>query len=92
MDAVEWTTLGTVLAITLIPGSAAVARGWLVPWLRGRVLSPRLWGAGTIMTGIGAAIGVIAPHGRSQVAALCILAAGLGLTALAHTSAGAGRS
>ncbi|MFE0387506.1 hypothetical protein ACFW1F_25980 [Streptomyces bungoensis] len=62
MSASGWVALGTVSAITLIPGGAAVLGGWLLPRLRDRVQSPRIWGLGLILVGLGLSIEVLDAH------------------------------
>jgi hypothetical protein len=36
------------VAVCLVPGVAAAGAGWVLPWMRGQVLRPRLWGLGEI--------------------------------------------
>lgn len=83
MDAYEWAALGAALAITLIPGGVAVLRGWLLPRLRGRVESPRIWGFGVILMGLGWSIVLLAAHRHwdmfrniAGLTGLCILICG----------------
>jgi hypothetical protein len=51
MDGFGWAAAAFAVAVCLIPGIAAAGPGWVLPWLRGRVLRPRLWGWGDIMLG-----------------------------------------
>jgi hypothetical protein len=51
MDALGWTMVGVAAAACLVPGVAAMATGWVIPWLRGQVLRPALWGLGEILLG-----------------------------------------
>jgi hypothetical protein len=90
MGAFEWVTFAVVWAITLLPGIAAVFRGWLPPWLRGRVPSPRLWGGGQIALSIGITIEMTNSHWRPNVslagtiAGLCMILCGVGILAKAQ--------
>lgn len=83
MDAYGWAALGAALAITLIPGAVAVLRGWLLPRFRGRVESPRIWGFGVILMGLGVSIDILAAHRHydmfrniAGLTGLCILICG----------------
>ncbi|GAA1088623.1 hypothetical protein GCM10009663_35290 [Kitasatospora arboriphila] len=90
MGAFQWACLVAAWAFTLVPGIAAVSRGWLLPWLRGRVPSPRLWGTGEITLGLGITTGMISSHWHSlaslvgTTAGLCLGLCGLGILAKAQ--------
>ncbi|MGW5330267.1 hypothetical protein [Streptomyces sp. NPDC004014] len=62
MGAYEWAAFGVIAAITLIPGGSAALAGWLTPRLRGRVQSPRIWGLGLILMGLGLSIELFDAH------------------------------
>ncbi|MFJ5213320.1 hypothetical protein ACIP98_01230 [Streptomyces sp. NPDC088354] len=83
MGAYGWAALAAVLAITLVPGGAAVLRSWLFPRLRGRVESPRIWGLGVILMGLGLSIELLAAHRHDDLfrnvaglTGVCILVSG----------------
>ena len=90
MGTFQWAILAVVWLITLVPGTAAISRGWIPAWLRGSVLFPRMWGSGDVALGLGITIGMIASHGHSGastggvIAGLCIVLCGLGLMARAQ--------
>jgi len=48
--------LGTLWALTVVAGISAIATGWVVPWMRGRIVRPRLWGCGALLTTAGMAL------------------------------------
>ncbi|MFE7932736.1 hypothetical protein ACFU6S_29225 [Streptomyces sp. NPDC057456] len=53
---VHWTLVVTaVVCVTLmvVAGLAAVTREWVPPFGRGRVVRPRLWGAGVLASALG---------------------------------------
>lgn len=62
-----------VLAVLLLVacGGAAVATGWVMPFGRGRVLRPRLWGYGALLCAVGMAlfmfVGPLAEAGLSPL-------------------------
>lgn len=83
MGAYGWAALGAALTITLIPGGAAVLRGRLLPRFRGRVESPRIWGLGVILMGLGLSIELLAAHRHDDMVrniagltGICILICG----------------
>lgn len=93
MDAYGWAALGAVLAITLVPGGAAVFRRWLLPRLRGRVESPRIWGLGVILMGLGWSVELLDAYRHDDMfrniaglAGLCILICGFCLEKWARVS------
>jgi hypothetical protein len=52
----HWFFLGTaalLLGGQVVCGAVAARTGWLLPWLRRRVLRPALWGYGTMSFGTG---------------------------------------
>ncbi|MFI1353896.1 hypothetical protein ACH4TV_09980 [Streptomyces sp. NPDC020898] len=52
----HWFIVGTaalLLGGLVVCGAVATRTGWLLPWLRRRVLRPELWGYGTISFGTG---------------------------------------
>lgn len=76
-------------------GVAALATGWVVPWGRTRTLRPRLWGYGSLVCAVGAALfmflgpftGPPPPQGVRGVVAWCGwvgFMAGLGIQVLAR--------
>ncbi|MFF6803118.1 hypothetical protein [Streptomyces sp. NPDC012616] len=76
------------LAVTVlvVGGAAGVATGRVPPWARSRVLRPRLWGWGSLVTGAGATVWMFVgplngpPHGASAYVAWAgwgVLMAGL---------------
>lgn len=89
MSAFEWTALVAVWGLTLVPGGMALLGGRVLPWFQGRVLAPRMWGAGDLLVGGGATIGMTGPHWAPGVVAvpgvacLCALA-GLALMTLSQ--------
>ncbi|MFF4487246.1 hypothetical protein ACFY0F_12240 [Streptomyces sp. NPDC001544] len=50
--------VAAALAVGLLAaaGIAAVARDWVVPWGRGRIVRPRLWGYGALLGAVGTAL------------------------------------
>lgn len=52
MDAFRWVALAAVWAVTVLPGMAAIFRGWLLPWMRSRIASP-IVGFMLIFCGVG---------------------------------------
>ncbi|MFF4651808.1 hypothetical protein [Streptomyces sp. NPDC001380] len=64
MDAFDWAAFAAVWIIVLPLAVPAVLREWMVPWLRGRVVSPRIWGTGDLLLGLGlTAMNVLAHTG-----------------------------
>ncbi|MEU9172513.1 hypothetical protein AB0D34_32800 [Streptomyces sp. NPDC048420] len=70
----HWVLVGVAalsLTVLAVGGVAGIATGWVAPWGRSRVLRPRLWGYGSLIGAVGAAVwtfvGPLAgpPHGRS---------------------------
>lgn len=51
----SWVTVGVVLALggLVAAGIAAITTGWLPPLGRDRVLRPRLWGYGALVSALG---------------------------------------
>jgi hypothetical protein len=99
MGAYEWSALGAVLVITLVPGGAALFHNWLFPRLRGRVQSPRIWGLGVILMGLGFSTGLLVAHRNdgmhrnlAGLAGLCTLICGFCLEKWVRKPGGAGRS
>jgi hypothetical protein len=39
-----------------VSGIASIARGWVAPWGRARVLRPKLWGYGSLLGAVGGAV------------------------------------
>lgn len=58
----RWLAGAGILGLTVGFGSAAVLRGWLPRWLRGRVVSVRLWGVGLLLLGLGTSVEVISEY------------------------------
>ncbi|MET7690677.1 hypothetical protein ABZT06_22340 [Streptomyces sp. NPDC005483] len=55
----HWVLMGlALLAMTVVAvgGVAGIATGWVMPWGRSRVLRPRLWGYGSLVTAVGATV------------------------------------
>lgn len=99
MDAYGWAALGAALAITLVPGGAAVLSSWLFPRLRGRIESPRIWGLGVILVGLGLSIELLAAHRHydmfrniAGLIGLCILICGFCLAKWARMPGRVSRS
>jgi uncharacterized membrane protein len=65
VDAFQWVALAVVWAVTVLPGMAAIFCGWLLPWMRSRIASPRLYGGGQVMVGLGITIGMPTSHWHS---------------------------
>jgi len=66
VDSVDWVILAIVWSVTFGLGAMSILRGRVLsPWRRGRIRSPRAWGAGYMLMGIAATIGIIT-HGRSE--------------------------
>jgi hypothetical protein len=65
MDAFQWVALAVVWAVTVLPGMAAIFCGWLLPWMRSRIASPRLYGGGQVTVGLGITIGMPTSHWHS---------------------------
>ncbi|MDX3578987.1 hypothetical protein [Streptomyces sp. FL07-04A] len=63
----------TALAVMVLAvgGAAGVTTGWVPPWGRPRILRPRLWGYGSLVTAAGATVWAFVgplkgpPHGAS---------------------------
>ena len=64
----KWLTETGALGLTIGFGSAAVFRGWLPPWLRGRVVSVRLWGVGFLLLGLGTSVELVSERQVSGAA------------------------
>ncbi|WP_062641237.1 hypothetical protein [Streptomyces maremycinicus] len=91
-----WTLVVTaVVCVTLmaVVGIAAVAREWVPPFGRRRVLRPRLWGAGALMSALGLGLfmflGPMASHDLAvdlyvPPAGMAVNLAGLAVQALAQ--------
>ena len=59
MIGMHWVLMGLcLLAVTVIAvgGVAGIATGWVVPWGRPRVLRPKLWGYGSLVTAAGGTV------------------------------------
>ncbi|MGW1781454.1 hypothetical protein ACWCQQ_20260 [Streptomyces sp. NPDC002143] len=74
----RWVLVGvSALAVMVLAvgGVAGIATGWVPPWGRSRVLRPRLWGYGSLITAAGAAVWIFVgplagpPHGASAYVA-----------------------
>lgn len=55
----HWVIMGfclLVVTVIAVGGVAAITTGWVVPWGRPRVLRPKLWGIGSLVTAVGAAV------------------------------------
>lgn len=51
-----WIFMVAAWILVFPTGIAAVSTGWMLPWLRKRTVSPRLWGWGDIILGVGLTI------------------------------------
>ncbi|MFF3329014.1 hypothetical protein ACFYWX_05545 [Streptomyces sp. NPDC002888] len=70
-----------VLAVTALAvmGGAATATGWVPPWGGYRILRPRLWGSGMVVSAVGmAAFMFLGPLGDLPPAYASIPLAGMG--------------
>ncbi|MFC3575835.1 hypothetical protein ACFOZ0_21645 [Streptomyces yaanensis] len=56
MHAFVFVTLAVILVLYAILGIVAITTGWVVPWLRGTIARPRLWGSGTLLFASGIAL------------------------------------
>ncbi|MFJ6568300.1 hypothetical protein ACIQNU_12805 [Streptomyces sp. NPDC091292] len=60
--------MAVIAVLAAAEGVAAVRTGWVLPWIRRRVLRPRLWGYGMLITSIGVPLALTTPVflGRSD--------------------------
>lgn len=63
VDVVGWTVLGLYWLLTFVPGMAAICVGWVSPWFRRTVASPRLGGWADVCAGVGGTL-VVGPVHR----------------------------
>ncbi|MFF3948916.1 hypothetical protein ACFYYN_29400 [Streptomyces sp. NPDC001902] len=88
MDVIGWTVLSLFWLLTFVPGIAAICFGWVPPWFRKTVSSPRLGGWADICAGIGGTI-IVGPVHRhldstpmsafATIAGFCFLFGAFGL-------------
>ncbi|MFE2542962.1 hypothetical protein [Actinacidiphila glaucinigra] len=62
MDVIGWTVLALYWLLTFVPGTAALCVGWVPPWFRKTVSSPRLSGWADICAGFGGTLAVGPVH------------------------------
>ncbi|MFD9392876.1 hypothetical protein ACFWBB_19820 [Streptomyces sp. NPDC060000] len=91
-----WALVGTIavcVTVMAVLGIAAVTLEWVPPFGRSRVLRPRLWGAGALMSALGLSLfvflGPLAPGGTAvnfyvPLAGMAVNLAGLGVQSLAR--------
>ncbi|MEU5045250.1 hypothetical protein [Streptomyces griseorubiginosus] len=77
----HWVLMGlAVLAMTVVAagGVAGITTGWVVPWGRPKVLRPRLWGYGSLVTAAGGTVwSVLGPMaGPPHLPSACVAWAG----------------
>ncbi|WP_405480785.1 hypothetical protein [Streptomyces sp. NBC_00009] len=85
------TLLVAVGLVTVLPACAAMAFGWLPPWLSGHITHPRLWGVGMFGIGFFAVTQIPAlrehfEHAGTAGVALRLGVLGIGLAALLWSS------
>jgi hypothetical protein len=68
-------------AFCLCAGLLAIFKGWVPPWLRGRVVSARAWGSGVLLLGLGVGMERLA-----FTVGLVLFFIGLGVTLWAQMS------
>ncbi|MGW2931762.1 hypothetical protein ACWGQ5_38100 [Streptomyces sp. NPDC055722] len=56
MDVISLIAGVVVVGLCAGVGVPAVTTGWVLPWHRGRVLRPRLWGYGCLLVGAAAVL------------------------------------
>ena len=78
MDFIDWALLAGLWVVCFGSGIAALSSGWVFPWLRKKILSPRLAGWGNICAGIGFTIGpgLHADNWGAVAVACCFMAGG----------------
>ncbi|MFE0629803.1 hypothetical protein ACFW3D_22915 [Streptomyces sp. NPDC058864] len=62
MDVIGWTVLALYWLLTFGSGIAALCAGWVAPWLRRTVSSPRLSGWADVCAGFGGTLAVGPVH------------------------------
>ncbi|MEY2245170.1 hypothetical protein [Streptomyces sp. BF23-18] len=62
MEVIDWALLGLFWTLTLVPGTAAIRAGWVAPWFRKTVASPRLGGWADVCMGVGGTLTVGPVH------------------------------
>lgn len=88
VDVIGWTALALFWLVTFVPGIAAICVGWVPPWFRKTVSSPRLGGWADICAGVGGSI-IVGPVHRhlestpmatfATIVGFCFLFSALGL-------------
>ncbi|MFD9093313.1 hypothetical protein [Streptomyces collinus] len=56
LEVVSLVAVGALVVLYAVAGVLAIATGRVVPWQRGYVLRPRLWGSGALVFGAGMAL------------------------------------
>lgn len=95
MDILRWGLLGVIWAVTVVPGVPALSHGWVLPWLRQRIRSPRLLGLSDLMVGLAGTVAVIsagwhvhAVHAQAahagEILSMCLGFCGFGMSLMAR--------
>lgn len=74
MDVIGWTALALYWLLTFPPGIAAICVGWVPPWFRKTVSSPRLGGWADVCAGVGGTIIVGPVHRHLESTSMAIFA------------------
>jgi hypothetical protein len=93
VDVIGWTVLALYWLLTFVPGIAAICVGWVPPWFRKTVSSPRLGGWADVCAGVGGTI-IVGPVHRhleptpmatfATVVGFCFLFSAFGLYRRSH--------
>lgn len=62
VEVIDWALLALFWLLTFVPGTAAICAGWVSPWFRKTVSSPRLGGWADLCMGIGGTLTVGPVH------------------------------
>jgi hypothetical protein len=76
VEVIDWALLALFWLLTFVPGTAAICAGWVLPWFRKTVSSPRLGGWADICMGMGGTLTVGPVHrhlGSTPMAAFATL-------------------
>jgi hypothetical protein len=83
MNGVYWVLVGVAAAAVVAgaaAGVAAIATGWVPPWGGHRIMRPKLWGYGTLVSAVGlAGYMFLGPMNQAPFAHVSIAAMGFGL-------------
>lgn len=63
----------------IVMGAAALTREWVLPWMRGQVCRPRLWGLGGALLGCNALLQALWPYPGMPSVTIRLLMLGVGL-------------